>query len=564
MYYHLIKKIGTTGLLPSPVGGNNLQRKCSCNGNKISQECETCQKKTSGLLQRKPINGAEKNKAPGIVQEVLNSGGKELDKETQLSMGSHFGHDFSKVRVHTDTKAVQSANAVNALAYTVRNNLVFNEGQYNPQSHYGQQLLAHELTHVVQQSNAAIPGTDLRIGKPNDVHEQEADTLASAAVDNSRPASHSVSPVSSAMVQGSFLSGLLDVVLFIPRLFGSETFLAEDLKEYLKGLKERKGPDKGLFADNKARACVTREQELGPYDTQTKTWLIEDMLDGYTSAADENSIIALLKRSKQEAPQIISAIGRDRLWSNFSGKNRRIIEAMTLTSADAGEALISKLRKLSPGEIQDYASNATDKDVQESVRRAAALAKITAPAPAAAVISTAGEAAITINGVNVTFKPDGIDPSIGTHAYTYSKFNWDIFDPIEINSENADLPVPFTGPLKIGLTIWTDYPSEESKSKPSGYGVGTRPGDENTLRFHERGHGDAWIRFLTNNPPPVFSGTNGMLPAQFNAALQQYKAQLESYKERALKFALVEGDCVGTLPTDEQLAGTGFTAAICH
>ena len=66
-------------------------------------------------------------------------------------MESRFGQDFSAVRVHTDVSAQRSADEVNALAYTVGPHIAFGAGQYSPSTASGQQLLAHELTHVVQQ-----------------------------------------------------------------------------------------------------------------------------------------------------------------------------------------------------------------------------------------------------------------------------------------------------------------------------------------------------------------------------------------------------------------------------
>jgi Domain of unknown function (DUF4157) len=66
-------------------------------------------------------------------------------------MEPRFGHDFSKLRVHTDVKAAESARSVNALAYTAGRHIVFEEGQYSPNSIAGRQVLAHELTHVMQQ-----------------------------------------------------------------------------------------------------------------------------------------------------------------------------------------------------------------------------------------------------------------------------------------------------------------------------------------------------------------------------------------------------------------------------
>jgi hypothetical protein len=74
-------------------------------------------------------------------------------------MEPRFGHDFSHVKVHTDTKAARSATAVNALAYTVGRDVVFGVGQYTPQTNRGRRLLAHELTHVVQQGPVSADGT---------------------------------------------------------------------------------------------------------------------------------------------------------------------------------------------------------------------------------------------------------------------------------------------------------------------------------------------------------------------------------------------------------------------
>src|SRR5262249_43583700 len=75
-------------------------------------------------------------------------------------------HDFSRVRVHTDGKAAESARAVNALAYTVGADIVFAGGQYAPSTASGQRLLAHELAHVVQQSAGGAPTVQRQIPIP--------------------------------------------------------------------------------------------------------------------------------------------------------------------------------------------------------------------------------------------------------------------------------------------------------------------------------------------------------------------------------------------------------------
>src|SRR5205085_3153068 len=75
---------------------------------------------------------------------------------TRTFMEPRFGHDFSRVRVHADGRAAESARSVNALAYTVGEDLVFGAGQYAPGTSAGKRLLAHELSHVVQQEQGMM------------------------------------------------------------------------------------------------------------------------------------------------------------------------------------------------------------------------------------------------------------------------------------------------------------------------------------------------------------------------------------------------------------------------
>jgi Domain of unknown function (DUF4157) len=93
--------------------------------------------------------------APASVDRVLSSPGRPLETSLQQDMGQRFGHDFSHVRVHTDAEAERSAQDVNANAYTVGHNIVFGAGLFTPGTNNGRRLLAHELTHVVQQKGAA-------------------------------------------------------------------------------------------------------------------------------------------------------------------------------------------------------------------------------------------------------------------------------------------------------------------------------------------------------------------------------------------------------------------------
>jgi hypothetical protein len=155
-----------------------LQRKCACGGIPgVEGECSECQKKK---LQRKPQSGGAVPAVPSIVHDVLRSPGQSLDPEARALLEPRFGHDFSRVRVHIDARAAESARAVDALAYTVGRDVVFGSGQYSPGTGEGRRLLAHELTHVVQQRGTAglVPG-DLRID-PSMAGEAEAEAAAHA------------------------------------------------------------------------------------------------------------------------------------------------------------------------------------------------------------------------------------------------------------------------------------------------------------------------------------------------------------------------------------------------
>ncbi|SFN33303.1 protein of unknown function [Nitrosospira briensis] len=94
--------------------------------------------------------------APRSVDRILANSGKPLEAQIRQDMELRFGYDFSQVRVHTGSAAEQSARDVNAVAYTVGNNIVFGSGQFLPSKREGQRLIAHELTHVVQQNNFPV------------------------------------------------------------------------------------------------------------------------------------------------------------------------------------------------------------------------------------------------------------------------------------------------------------------------------------------------------------------------------------------------------------------------
>ncbi|MDE2154830.1 MAG: DUF4157 domain-containing protein [Xanthomonadaceae bacterium] len=178
-----------------------LRRKCGCGRSTHGAPCSQCTKQQS-LLQRRTGDAVDGGYAPTSVQAQLGRAGQPLDTATRAFMEPRFGFDFSAVRVHDTAPAAASAGDVGAAAYTVGRNIVFGAGRYAPSTHAGKEILAHELTHVIQQGGAApmlqrrghTDATDagnaigsvtgsfatggVRVGAANDPQEAEADAIA--------------------------------------------------------------------------------------------------------------------------------------------------------------------------------------------------------------------------------------------------------------------------------------------------------------------------------------------------------------------------------------------------
>ena len=122
----------------------------------VSRKCANCEDEESEQIQRKP-SGTEVGPGPvsDSIRALLSSPGQPLDAATRAFFEPRFRHDFSKVRVHAGNAAQQSAQELNAKAYTAGHDIVFGAGSFAPDTSAGKRLLAHELTHVVQQSRSS-------------------------------------------------------------------------------------------------------------------------------------------------------------------------------------------------------------------------------------------------------------------------------------------------------------------------------------------------------------------------------------------------------------------------
>ncbi len=124
----------------------------------VSRKCAACEEEEARTLRAKSAEGSKvaAGEAPSIVHDVLPSPGEPLDAATRAYFEPRFQRDFGGVSVHTGEKAAESARAINALAYTVGSDVFFAAGRYAPSSNAGRELIAHELAHVLQQSNGAL------------------------------------------------------------------------------------------------------------------------------------------------------------------------------------------------------------------------------------------------------------------------------------------------------------------------------------------------------------------------------------------------------------------------
>ncbi|MGI8800936.1 MAG: eCIS core domain-containing protein [Solirubrobacteraceae bacterium] len=120
------------------------------------------------------------------VLDVIGRGGRPLPGAVRADMESRLGHDFSDVRVHTDPVAAVAARSIDARAFTAGRDIAFAPGQFAPSTPTGRQMLAHELTHVVQQRSgpvAATPvGGGIAVSDPGDAFERAAEETAARAM----------------------------------------------------------------------------------------------------------------------------------------------------------------------------------------------------------------------------------------------------------------------------------------------------------------------------------------------------------------------------------------------
>ncbi|WP_299222275.1 DUF4157 domain-containing protein [uncultured Aquimarina sp.] len=157
---------------------NQVMKMSAHQDTSIQRKCDQCEEEE---LQMKPLSDSispivQKQSNGGMASSTISKSlakskgsGQKMDNTTKSFMNKGIGADFSNVKIHTDSRAIQMNQSLGAKAFTNGNDVYFNKGQYNPKSSDGKHLLAHELTHVVQQG--------AHIGSPNVNNKIQRDTL---------------------------------------------------------------------------------------------------------------------------------------------------------------------------------------------------------------------------------------------------------------------------------------------------------------------------------------------------------------------------------------------------
>ena len=166
-----VMRMADTSMPDLPISSSlpqisRLQRTCAqCEEEEIQRQPmgEEKEEEEEGTLQAKEAPGQTPEVTPDAQAQIndMRGGGQPLPESVRAIFEPRFGYDFSQVRVHTDARAVESAQAVKAFAYTVGRDIVFAPGQYAPESQWGQRLIAHELTHTIQQGQTPPLGRDM-------------------------------------------------------------------------------------------------------------------------------------------------------------------------------------------------------------------------------------------------------------------------------------------------------------------------------------------------------------------------------------------------------------------
>jgi len=270
------------------------------------------------------------------------SGAQPLDSATRGLMESRFAHDFSHVRVYADEAADQSARALNARAYTIGNEITFKSGEYSPHTQSGRLLLAHELTHVLQEEAGTSTGI---------IHRQKDPAGGAAPATAPAPGAGSEPAKGASIVLGSFTVSTFDALLAAEKFFAAQ--LTTDAAEVPKGETSRTAADE-LVEQAKGWEGLLQSKGNAELDqatvAQARVWYdafvqASKNLDSYKKAKARKDM------EKADADNAAARAANDAIAPSFAtaqracflGKKHEMLEKITATlgaSLQVGTALL--------------------------------------------------------------------------------------------------------------------------------------------------------------------------------------------------------------------------------
>jgi hypothetical protein len=331
-----------------------LQRTCECGSHtSAGGECRECARQNAGAASRGTAHSGG-----GAPRTPPKPPGQPLDGDVRSFMEGAFGQDFSRVRVHADSRAADTARSLHAAAFTVGEDIVFGRGSYELGSAAGRYLLAHELAHVAQHATfGRAPARAL--SHSSDSAESEADNAAhrvmrgdSFRVTQRLPAV--INRLSEDTKEGLLIGGSIAVagligtgIAWLAGAFDAEHFSDAELREYLDGLARRRDIEGHTKGDNKARDLVRRWQagkqgfnlndgyrtKGGSLDrVELKRLVIKELITGWVGADDQDAVLTVLEHSNaadiKDILNPLLGVSIQRLQGEFDDDRRQRFEQL--------------------------------------------------------------------------------------------------------------------------------------------------------------------------------------------------------------------------------------------
>jgi len=574
----------------------------------VQRKCADCEEE---VIKRKPLNqtnapyGGTKGSGNAVVNKQIanliqrsQNTGTSLDSHTQSFMSNRFGNSFDRVKIHTDDNAVQLNRSLNAKAFTVGSDIYFNEGQYAPEGDAGKHLLAHELTHTMQQGGTGNDSSQVvqRAPAPATAGTMPATTTVSA-----QPSEADVRAMVNDAIQ--FLQGSIDFYLLAvvdsARLERTLSGWITMANTYPDLIATRLNNDAALLKsfqeafNNAVRVLFTRYASVPANNTSVINLYLSNLhrLPDWARPSLASFKFTTEAQQRTFVTEYTNALNNAALYAGFSAMTTAQLESVlgylfTLTtdtqdmiaaklSNDA--ALLAALRTAYSTTIRNLLSRALLSMPGETVfslfmrfryQRSnlihewadQQLAGFTVAVPlGTSPDPLTGEVTFTFNGYNVTIRRDGTQSDEG--AITHGNFaNPGV--PYRFNRGDNRITSFTPPPASPSISIWTDYGPGLDPGVSSAYGRGTTAEDtrlgNTTLGYHERSHSRDFLSFLANTAPPVFAGTVGMTVTEFEAALSAYRNALA----RMARASELATDCVGTPNIVQYHARNGTTTTV--